>query len=75
MKSIGILLLIAILATSMSCCSPLYSVKMKDGQEFLSRGEPEFDKKSGAYEFETPEGKKVRVNRENVELIKEKGRP
>ncbi len=75
MRHLLILLLVATLAVSMACCSPLYSIKMKDGQEFISKGEPEFDKKSGAYEFENIEGKKIRVNREEVEVIKEKGKP
>lgn len=75
MRSLLNLLLVAILAVSMACCSTLYSIKMKDGQEFISKGEPEFDKKSGTYEFESIDGKKVRVTREEVEVIKEKGKP
>ncbi|MCK9296929.1 MAG: YgdI/YgdR family lipoprotein [Desulfobulbaceae bacterium] len=52
-------------------CSTPYRMMLKDGTVVEMADEPEFDKDTGFYEFQTLDGKNVRVNKEQVVEIKE----
>jgi hypothetical protein len=54
-----------------ACASHLYTVKLKDGQEVVAVGKPDFQEDAGAYVFRDLDGKRVILNREEVGLIHE----
>ncbi len=57
------------------CASKYYVVETKDGKEFVTKKEPEFNKQSQTYEFTDVKGNKWILNREEVKSMerKEKG--
>ena len=61
----------ALMLVSIGCATPQV-ILLKDGRSIVSRDMPDYDKKTGFYEFETEEGKKIRVNKNEVVEIKEK---
>jgi Bacterial protein of unknown function (DUF903) len=61
----------ALMLVSMGCATP-QMILLKDGRTIESRDMPDYDKKTGFYEFETEEGKKIKVNKNEVVEIKEK---
>lgn len=66
-----ICLLLSTLLIVTACASHLYPVKLKDGQEVVAVGKPDFHEDAGAYLFRNLDGKRVILNREEVGLIHE----
>ncbi len=52
----------------LGCATP-HRITMKDGSTIETRGEPEYEKSSGFYRFETRTGEKTRVNKDEVRSI------
>jgi hypothetical protein len=75
-QAIIISMLSLFLAVTVGCASTYYEVKTKDGKEFIANEEPEFNKKTQAYEFKDDKGNKWILNREEITSMekKEKGR-
>lgn len=48
-----------------------YKVSTSDGMEFISVGQPQYDKGQNVYTFTDDQGKSVTVNKDKVEYIKE----
>ncbi|MET1081027.1 MAG: YgdI/YgdR family lipoprotein [Pseudomonas sp.] len=58
------------LATLVGCASPTV-ITLTDGREIQAVDEPEFDEDAGFYEFEQLDGKRARVNKDQVRTVKE----
>ncbi|WP_017939244.1 YgdI/YgdR family lipoprotein [Zestomonas thermotolerans] len=52
------------------CSSPAV-ITLNDGREIQAVDTPEYDEESGFYEFEQLDGKRVRVNKDQVRTVKE----
>lgn len=64
------LLLTLGLATLAGCASPSV-ITLNDGREIQTTDEPEFDDDTGFYEFEQLDGKRAKVNKDQVRTLKE----
>lgn len=73
MKKIVYMLLLGLCLFTLVGCgsSQQYKVVTSDGQEFVSMGQPDYDKGQNVYTFEDDNGKAVTVNKDNVEFIRE----
>lgn len=58
------------LATLAGCASPAV-VTLNDGREIQAVDEPEYDEETGFYEFEQLDGKRTKVNKDQVRTVKE----
>ncbi|MHC8358205.1 YgdI/YgdR family lipoprotein [Pseudomonas sp. LB3P81] len=58
------------LATLAGCSSPAV-ITLNDGREIQAVDSPKYDDDSGFYEFEQLDGKKTRVNKDQVRTVKE----
>ncbi|ELQ17783.1 putative lipoprotein [Pseudomonas fluorescens BRIP34879] len=58
------------LATLAGCASPTV-ITLNDGREIQAVDTPSFDKSSGFYEFEQLDGKRTRLNKDQVRTVKE----
>ncbi|WP_281646763.1 YgdI/YgdR family lipoprotein [Parendozoicomonas sp. Alg238-R29] len=56
----------------LTACSTPHVVKLKDGREFISTGQPDYDDDTGFYEFKTPDGREMELNRDLIESIHSK---
>ena len=56
----------------LSACADPSVITMKDGTTIETTDEPDFNHKTGFYEFETADGQKVQLNKDEVLDIKEK---
>lgn len=66
--------LFPLLAASMLAlagCSTPGLITLNDGSEIQTADMPSFDEDSGFYEFEQLDGKRVRVNKDQVTTVKE----
>ncbi|MDQ5985575.1 MAG: hypothetical protein CSYNP_01288 [Syntrophus sp. SKADARSKE-3] len=72
MNRMLIILLSVIIAFTLSCTATYYEVKTKDGKEFLTNEEPEFNSKSKSYEFTDVKGNKWIFNREEIMSMERK---
>lgn len=52
-------------------CSTPSVIVLNDGREIHAVDTPKYDKKSGFYEFEQLDGKSNRINKDQVQIIKE----
>lgn len=52
------------------CASPTV-ITLNDGREIQTIDEPNFDEDSGFYEFEQLDGKRAKVNKDQVRTVKE----
>ncbi|MBU0809761.1 MULTISPECIES: YgdI/YgdR family lipoprotein [Pseudomonas] len=52
------------------CASPTV-ITLNDGREIQTIDEPSFDEDSGFYEFEQLDGKRAKVNKDQVRTVKE----
>lgn len=52
-------------------CSTPSVIVLNDGREIQTLDTPEYDAKSGFYEFKQPDGKPQRLNKDQVRTIKE----
>lgn len=64
------LLLALGLATLVGCSSPSV-ITLNDGREIQTVDQPEFDEDSGFYEFEQLDGKRTKVNKDQVRTVKD----
>jgi len=74
MKKLLLPLLIATLISLMACSPGFYSIQLRDGKELLSRGKPRYDGGEKSYLFEDGNGKLTKINREEIKMIRERGR-
>ncbi|WXL24187.1 YgdI/YgdR family lipoprotein [Ectopseudomonas mendocina] len=58
------------LATLAGCSSPAV-ITLNDGREIQTIDEPVFDEDSGFYEFQQLDGKRAKVNKDQVRTVKE----
>jgi len=63
-------LLILGLVALTGCASPTV-ITLNDGREIQTTDEPYFDEDSGFYEFEQLDGKRAKVNKDQVRTVKE----
>ncbi|MBC3476963.1 YgdI/YgdR family lipoprotein [Pseudomonas taiwanensis] len=61
-------LLIGAFATLAGCSTPSL-ITLNDGREFQTVDEPQFDQDAGFYEFQQLDGKRTRVNKDQVRSI------
>ncbi|MDZ3995558.1 YgdI/YgdR family lipoprotein [Pseudomonas sp. Teo4] len=61
-------LLFGAFATLAGCSTPSL-ITLNDGREFQTVDEPQFDQDSGFYEFQQLDGKRTRVNKDQVRSI------
>lgn len=52
-------------------CSSPSVITLNDGREIQSVDTPKYDDESGFYEFEQLDGKRVRVNKEQIRSVKD----
>lgn len=52
------------------CASPTV-ITLNDGREIQTIDEPSFDDETGFYEFEQLDGKRAKVNKDQVRTVKE----
>lgn len=64
------LLLTLGLATLAGCASPSV-ITLNDGRELQTLDRPEYDEETGFYEFEQLDGKRAKVNKDQVQTVKE----
>jgi len=58
------------LVTLVGCSSPAV-ITLNDGREIQVVDTPEYDDESGFYEFEQLDGKRAKVNKDQVRTVKE----
>ena len=54
-----------------SCGSPHYRITLKDGRQLTSEGEPQLQKKTGYFRYETLEGRDALVRADEVVMIEQ----
>ena len=69
-RIIPALLLTLGLVVLTGCASPTV-ITLNDGREIQTIDEPNFDEDSGFYEFEQLDGKRAKVNKDQVRTVKE----
>jgi len=52
-------------------CSSPSVITLNDGREIQTLDRPDFDDESGFYEYEGPDGKPGKVNKDQVRTVKE----
>lgn len=72
MKNNIIFCFVFVLVSTLVGCSSPHTMMLRDGRLLELADEPEFNKHTGFYEFETTDGKMVRINKNEVIEIKEK---
>jgi len=70
MKKLMPALLLGALAGLGGCSSPNI-ITLNDGRELQTLDTPQYDRASGFYEFEQLDGKRNRINKDQVQTIKE----
>jgi hypothetical protein len=69
-RTLPALLLTLGLATLAGCASPSVII-LNDGRELQTLDQPEYDEETGFYEFEQLDGKRAKVNKDQVQTVKE----
>ncbi|MHA6493543.1 YgdI/YgdR family lipoprotein [Pseudomonas borbori] len=69
-RSLSALLLAFGMVALAGCSSPTV-ITLNDGREIQTVDQPEFDEDSGFYEFEQLDGKRSKVNKDQVRTVKE----
>ncbi|WP_263141712.1 YgdI/YgdR family lipoprotein [Pseudomonas sp. RIT-PI-AD] len=64
-------LLLALGLAALAGCSTPTVITLNDGREIQAVDEPKYDEESGFYEFEQLDGKRARVNKDQVRTVKE----
>ncbi len=72
MKKAFILFLVTVLLSFFTGCGTLYVVKMKNGAEYATKDKPKVDEKEGFVAVKTIDGRKLRVNKDEILVIEEK---
>ncbi|MCH2174608.1 MAG: YgdI/YgdR family lipoprotein [Lentisphaeria bacterium] len=68
MKAIAVLVLTVCLFF-VAGCSSTHTIVTKDGGTIVTEGEPKFDDDDAFYEYETPDGKSGKINKDEVKRI------
>ncbi|MCY1555216.1 hypothetical protein D9M68_918540 [compost metagenome] len=63
--------LLALGLGALAGCSSPSVITLNDGREIQTIDSPEYDSESGFYVFEQLDGKRVRVNKDQVRSVKE----
>lgn len=63
--------LLALGLVALAGCSSPAVITLNDGREIQTVDEPDFDEDAGFYEFEQLDGKRARVNKDQVRTVKE----
>jgi major membrane immunogen (membrane-anchored lipoprotein) len=71
MKKAAVISMVIFALMALVACSTPYRMMLKDNTVIEMADEPEFDMDTGFYEYETLDGKNVRVNKDQVVEIKE----
>ena len=69
-RILATLLLAASLTTLAGCSSPSV-ITLNDGRELQTVDSPKFDSDTGFYEFEQLDGKRTKINKDQVRTVKE----
>lgn len=69
-RILATLLLAAGLTTLAGCSSPSV-ITLNDGRELQTVDSPKFDSDTGFYEFEQLDGKRTKINKDQVRTVKE----
>ncbi|KFX67889.1 lipoprotein [Pseudomonas taeanensis MS-3] len=69
-RTLPALLLTLGLATLAGCASPSV-ITLNDGRELQTLDQPKYDEETGFYEFEQLDGKRAKVNKDQVQTVKE----
>lgn len=70
MKKVTLVATSLLLGMLAGCSSPSL-IELNDGREIQTLDTPDYDAKSGFYEFKQPDGKLQRVNKDLVKSIKD----
>jgi hypothetical protein len=70
LRTVPALMLALGLATLAGCASPSV-ITLNDGREIQTVDAPDYDSASGFYEFEQLDGKRAKVNKDQVRTVKE----
>lgn len=71
MKKLSIMAMLLFCLLALAACSTPYRMMLKDGTVLMMADEPEFNEDTGFYEYQTLDGKDVRVNKDEVVEIQE----
>lgn len=63
--------LVALGLVALAGCSSPAVITLNDGREIQTVDQPEYDEESGFYEFEQLDGKRARVNKDQVRTVKD----
>lgn len=72
MKKTTILFLLIVSFCFLTGCGTVYLVKTKNGQIYETKNKPKVDEKEGFIAIQTSDGRKLRVNKDEVLVIEEK---
>ena len=72
MKKVFILFLLVVSFCFLTGCGTVYLVNMKSGQVYETEKKPKVDEAEGFIEVKTKDGRKLRVNKDEVLTIEEK---
>jgi hypothetical protein len=71
MKNLSIMGILIFCLLTLAACSSQYRMMLKDGSVIMMDDEPEFNHRTGFYEYKTLDGKNAQVNKDEVVEIKE----
>lgn len=63
--------LLALGLVALTGCSSPSVITLNDGREIQSQDVPDYDDDTGFYEFEQLDGKRTRVNKDQIRSVKE----
>ncbi|MCO7571140.1 YgdI/YgdR family lipoprotein [Pseudomonas chlororaphis] len=63
--------MLALGLTALAGCASPSVITLNDGREIQAVDTPQYDKDSGFYEFEQLDGKRTRINKDQVRTVKE----
>ncbi len=69
-RSLFAALLALALAALVGCANPSV-ITLTDGREIQTQDLPQYDEESGFYQFEQVDGRRAKVNKDQVESIRE----
>lgn len=64
-------LLLALGLVALAGCASPSVITLNDGREIQTVDQPDYDEDSGFYEFEQLDGKRAKVNKDQVRTVKE----
>ncbi|MCO8160852.1 YgdI/YgdR family lipoprotein [Pseudomonas sp. 21LCFQ010] len=70
-KTLPAAFLLALGLASLAGCSSPTVITLNDGREIQTVDTPKYDEDAGFYEFEQLDGKKTRVNKDQVRTVKD----